>query len=69
MAEWKSEKNNAGVEESFLQGHGDESGDEEVVVKGGSRRGSGPMLWVVLSVTATLAGRRILRSGFRELIP
>jgi hypothetical protein len=33
---------------------------------GSGRKSIKGILWVILATTATLAGRRILRSGFRE---
>jgi hypothetical protein len=62
MAEWKK---NAGLEEALLQHYTEEGKKEEEVVKSGGRSIMS-VLWVVLSVIATLAGRRILRTGFRE---
>jgi hypothetical protein len=35
---------------------------------GSHRKSIKGTLWVILATTATLAGRRILRSGFREYI-
>jgi hypothetical protein len=44
-------------------------GDADLNERMGSHRKSiKGTLWVILATTATLAGRRILRSGFREYI-
>jgi hypothetical protein len=44
----------------------DGDGDEELDGGGGGRRSIRPNLWMVLSVLATLAGRRVLRGQFGE---
>ena len=48
-----------------LSNDGDASLNERV---GSHRKSIKGTLWVVLATTATLAGRRILRSGFRKYI-
>jgi len=50
-------------ESSDEDGEGDGDGMDE----GSLRSSIRPTLWMILSVTATLAGRRLLTSGFREL--
>jgi hypothetical protein len=56
-------------EETLLNGEESDEGEEEEgeeEVKGGYRRSVKPSLWVVLSVVATLGGRKMLRGGFGE---
>jgi hypothetical protein len=48
-----------------LSNDGDAGLNERV---GSHRKSIRGTLWVILATTATLAGRRILRSGFREYI-
>jgi hypothetical protein len=77
MEEWKSDDRERGegdgFEGNFHNDHGEESEEEEDEdegeLTGRSRKSIRPMLWMVLSVTATLAGRQILRGGFREFFP
>lgn len=51
---------------SSEDGDGDGTSEDERNLSGGRRRSYKSSLWVVLSTLATLAGRRVLTSGFRE---
>jgi hypothetical protein len=62
-------------DETVLPMHDDDDdelsndGDADLNERMGSGRKSiKGILWVILATTATLAGRRILRSGFREYL-
>jgi len=46
----------------------DEDDEDEEELNGGARRSIRPNLWMVLSVLATLAGRRVLRGGLGEFL-
>jgi hypothetical protein len=71
----KEEWTGTSDDETVLPMHDDDDdelsndGDADLNERMGSHRKSiKGTLWVILTTTATLAGRRILRSGFREYI-
>ena len=51
----------------FGDGSGsEEDGEGEEGEVGGTRRSVKPLIWMLLSVVATLSGRRMMRGGFGE---
>ncbi len=65
MRDWEGDDGEKGlVEERLLQDQEFDASEKEL--KGGSKRTTRSTLWMILSVTATLTGRRTLRGGFRE---
>lgn len=54
------------VDDDELSDDGDDADFNERM--GSGRKSIKGTLWVILATTATLAGRRILRSGFREYL-